>query len=99
MRAATKSVVELKGELLLLRLALGERDEAEVCFREAMDVARRQSARSFELRAALSLARLWQSQRRTAEARRLLEEVYGWFMEGLDTPDLVEARTLLGELS
>jgi len=89
----------LKGELVLLRLALCERDEAEACFREAIDVARRQSARSFELRAALSLARLWQSQRRTDEAGRMLEEVYGWFTEGLDTPDLVEARALLGELS
>jgi predicted ATPase len=86
----------LKGEILLLRL---ERDEAEACFRQAIDVARRQSARSFELRAALSLARLWQSQRRTAEAGRMLEEVYGWFTEGFDTPDLVEARATLGELS
>jgi predicted ATPase/tRNA A-37 threonylcarbamoyl transferase component Bud32 len=86
----------LKGELLLLR---GERDEAEACFHEAIDVARRQSARSFELRAATSLARSWQSQHRNGEARLLIEEVYGWFTEGLDTADLVEARALLGELS
>lgn len=82
----------LEGELLLLR---HERDEAEACLHEAIEVARRQSARSFELRAAMSLARLWQSQHRTREARRLLEDVYGWFTEGMDTTDLVEARALL----
>jgi len=86
----------LKGELLLLRL---ERDEAERCLHEAIEVARRQSARSFELRAAMSLARLGQTQQRKAEAQRPLEEAYGWFTEGLDTTDLVEARALLAHLA
>jgi adenylate cyclase len=93
-RFSLSELHRLKGELLLLRLQSGE---AEACFREALDVARGQGARSFELRAALSLARL--GQRRTAEAARVLAEVYGWFTEGLDTPDLAEARTLLAELS
>jgi predicted ATPase/tRNA A-37 threonylcarbamoyl transferase component Bud32 len=86
----------LKGELLLLRR---ERDEAEACFHEAIDVARRYSARSFELRASMSLARVWQSQHRNGEAFQMLEEVHGWFTEGHDTMDLVEARALLRELS
>jgi predicted ATPase len=89
-------LLRLKGELLLVRL---QQDEAEACLRDAIDVARRQSARSFELRAAMSLARLGQSQHRSLEARRPLEEVYGWFTEGLDTKDLVEARSLLADLS
>ena len=86
----------LEGELHLLR---HERDEAEACLHEAIEVARRQSARSFELRASMSLARLWQSQHRTLEARRLLEDIYGWFTEGMDTTDLIEARALLAALS
>ena len=87
----------LKGELLL---ALpGEQDaEAEACFRRALDVARRQQAKSLELRAAMSLARLWQQQGKQAEARALLAPVYGWFTEGFDTADLQEAKTLLEEL-
>ena len=56
-------------------------------------------ARSLELRAATSLARLWRDQGRQAEARGLLAPVYGWFSEGLDTRDLIEAKSLLGELS
>ena len=87
----------LKGELLL---ALpGEQDaEAEACFRRALDVARHQQAKSLELRAAMSLARLWQQQGKQAEARALLAPVYGWFTEGFDTADLQEAKTLLEEL-
>jgi predicted ATPase len=61
-------------------------------------VARRQEAKSWELRASIGLARLWQKQGRIEEAREMLGEVYGWFTEGFDTPDLVEARTLLEEL-
>lgn len=72
---------------------------AEVCFRQALDVARGQQARSLELRAATSLARLWQRQGKHAEARRLLAEVHGWFAEEGDTADLLEAKGLLVELS
>ena len=63
------------------------------------DVARSQSAKSWELRAATSLARLWHSQGKTTEARDLLAPVYGWFTEGFDTADLKEAKALLDELS
>ena len=62
-------------------------------------MARRQEARSWELRAATGLARLWQSQGRVDEARDLLAEIYGWFTEGFETADLKEAQALLGELS
>jgi predicted ATPase len=83
---------------LLLALP-GEQDaEAEACFRRALDVARHQQAKSLELRAAMSLARLWQQQGKQAEARALLAPVYGWFTEGFDTADLQEAKTLLEEL-
>jgi predicted ATPase len=61
-------------------------------------VARRQEAKSWELRATLSLARLLQKQDRSAEARQILTEIYGWFTEGFDTPDLQDARALLEEL-
>jgi predicted ATPase len=64
----------------------------------ALDVARRQEAKSLELRAAMSLARLWQQQGRCAEARDLLAPIYGWFTEGFDTADLQEAKALLAEL-
>src|SRR2546425_11680131 len=87
----------LQGELLLARSA--EHDaEAETCFRQALDVACQQQAKSWELRAAMSLSRLWQRQGKHAAARQLLAEVYGWFTEGFDTADLQEARALLDEL-
>jgi DNA-binding winged helix-turn-helix (wHTH) protein/predicted ATPase len=72
--------------------------EAEACFARALDIARRQQAKSFELRAAMSLSRLWQRQGKCAEARELLAPIYGWFTEGFDTADLQEARALLEEL-
>ena len=72
--------------------------EAESCFRKALEVARRQQARSLELRAAVSLSRLWQRQGKRAEACRLLADIYGWFSEGLDTGDLREAEALLQDL-
>jgi predicted ATPase len=72
---------------------------AERLYREAIDVARGQQARSLELRAAVSLARLWGEEGRFEEARSLLVPVYGWFTEGLDTPDLVEAKALLDSLA
>ena len=65
----------------------------------ALDVARRQEAKSLELRAAMSLARLWQQQGKRQEAHQLLEPIYGWFTEGFDAPDLMEAKTLLTELA
>jgi predicted ATPase len=73
--------------------------EAEACFRRALDVAQRQGAKSLELRAAMSLAQLWQRQGERAEARQLLAEIYDWFTEELHTADLQEARALLKELS
>jgi predicted ATPase len=95
-----------RGELLLLceaksHPAQGSREqhEAEACFQRALDVARGQQAKSLELRAAMSLVRLWQRQGKRVEARALLEEIYGWFTEGFDTADLQEAKALLGALS
>ena len=75
------------------------RTQAETCFQQALDIARRQQAKSWELRAATSLARLWQRQRKRAEAHALLAPIYGWFTEGFDTADLQEARALLEALS
>jgi predicted ATPase len=88
----------LKGEALLARSAESQ-VEAEACWHKAIDVARQQQAKSLELRAAMSLARLWQQQGKRAEAYQLLAETYGWFTEGFDTIDLQEARALLEELT
>jgi len=73
--------------------------EAEACFHKALDIARRQQAKSLELRAVTSLARLWQQQGKKEEAWHMLAEIYGWFTEGFDTADLKEARALLEELN
>jgi predicted ATPase/class 3 adenylate cyclase len=103
----------LKGELLLqsdvqgLESGVLPRDaglqtrdaEAEASFRQALDVARRQQAKSLELRAAMSLSRLWHRQGKRIEARELLAPVYGWFTEGFDTADLQEAKILLDALA
>jgi predicted ATPase len=70
----------------------------ETCFLKAIDIAHRQQAKSWELRASTSLARLWQSQGKRAEAHKLLSDVYNWFTEGFDTKDLQEAKALLEEL-
>jgi predicted ATPase len=84
----------LKGALLLMHSA--EQDaEAEACFRQALGMARRQEAKSLELRAAMSLSRLWQQQGKRNEACELLAPIYGWFTEGFDTADLQEAKKLL----
>jgi TOMM system kinase/cyclase fusion protein len=88
----------LKGELLL-RQAIPDEAQAETCLLQALDIARQQQTRSGELRAAMSLARLWQRQGKRAEARELLAPIYGWFTEGFDTADLQEAKALLEELS
>ena len=74
-------------------------DEAEECFQKALDVARQQKAKSWELRAATSLARLWQGQGKKQEACDLLAPVYNWFTEGFDTADLKEAKALLEALT
>jgi predicted ATPase len=87
----------LRGELLLQR-SMASQEEAEACFQQALDVTRRQQAKSLELRAAMSLSRLWQQQGKQTEARKLLAPVYGWFTEGFDTADLQEAKALLEAL-
>jgi predicted ATPase len=96
----------LKGELLLApegkrRQTKGKRPpwgEAEAYFHQALAIARRQQAKSWELRAALSLSRLWQQQGKRDAARELLAPIYGWFTEGFDTADLQEAKALLEAL-
>jgi predicted ATPase len=73
--------------------------EAEACFHKAIEIARKQQTKSWELRATTSLARLWQQQGKKVKARQLLAEIYGWFTEGFDTADLKEAKALLEELT
>jgi predicted ATPase len=87
----------LHGELLL-RQAVPNAAQAEACFHRALDVARRQQAKAWELRAAMSLSRLWQQQGKRDETRELLAPIYGWFTEGFDTADLQDARALLDAL-
>jgi predicted ATPase len=87
----------LRGDLLRL-MPDPDRTEMEACFRKALAVAREQGTRGFELRAAISLARLLGDQGLRGEARDLLAPVYGWFTEGFDTPDLKDARALLDDL-
>jgi predicted ATPase len=90
-------IYRLRG-ILLLRQPGTPQAEVEACFQQALDVSRRQQAKSLELRAAMSLSRLWQHQSKRTEARELLAPIYGWFTEGFDTADLQEARALLEEL-
>src|SRR5262249_48013510 len=80
-------------------LSMQRQGEAEVEFTRALEIACKQQAKSWELRAAMSLARLWRDQGKTSEARELLAPVYGWFTEGFDTRDLKEAKALLVELA
>jgi predicted ATPase len=94
----------VRGELLLADIGDGgdvgqSVDEAENCFRHAIEIARGQQAKSPELRAGTSLARLWGSQGKCTEARDLLGPIYNWFTEGFDTPDLKDAKALLDELA
>jgi class 3 adenylate cyclase/predicted ATPase len=91
-------IYRLRG-VLLLRQPGTPPAEAEAWLQRALDVARRQEAKSLELRTAMSLSRLWQQQGKQAAARELLAPIYGWFTEGFDTADLQEARTLLDELT
>ena len=88
----------LKGELTL-RQATPDAAQAEACFNQALTIAHRQQAKSWELRAATSLARLWQRQDKPAEAHELLAPLYGWFTEGFETADLQEAKALLEALA
>jgi adenylate cyclase len=88
----------VKGELLLVQNP-SDVAEADQCFRTAIEIARRQSARSIELRATTSLAQLLAKQGRRDEARAMFSEIYGWFTEGFDTADLKDAKALLDELS
>lgn len=84
----------VKGELLLMQ----DKAQAERCFRRAIDIARRQKAKFFELRTVMNLSRLLQEQGKQKEARKLLADIYGWFTEGFDTPILKEAKAHLEEL-
>jgi len=88
----------LKGALLLQQSSSNQ-TEAEACFHQAIVVSQNQQAKSLELRAAMSLARLWQQQGKRQEAYDLLAPIYGWFTEGFDTADLKEAKVLLTELA
>ena len=96
-RFGETDIYRVKGDLLLLS---GDSDgRAEACYHQSLEIARQQSAKSWELRSAMSLARLWQKQGKVAEDRELLAGIYGWFTEGFDTPDLIDAKALLEELS
>ncbi len=97
-RTTEPELYRVKGELLLMRDPPDEA-EAEHCFRTAIEIARRQKARFFQLRATTSLARLLKRQDRRDEARAMLAAIYGWFTEGFDTADLKDAKTLLDELA
>jgi predicted ATPase len=103
-RSHEAELYRLQGELTLEPLESGvprrqAEPEAEACFLKAIETARQQGAKLFELRAVMSLGRLRMRQGRQAEARSELAEIYGWFTEGFDTPDLQEARTLLETLA
>ena len=91
-------VYRIEGELML-KGANASADAAEERFRKAIELARSRAQKSFELRAAMSLARLWQRQGRNEEARRALADIYGSFTEGFGTADLMTAKALLDELA
>ena len=97
-RWCESELYRLKG-VLLLQQNTDNQAEAESCFHHALDIARHQQAKSFELRTATSLARLWQQQGKRQEAHDLLAPVYNWFTEGFDTADLKDAKALLDELA
>jgi len=102
-RVSEAELYRIKGELTLQQQSKvqgpkSKVEEAEGYFLKAIEIARKQQAKSLELRAAMSLARLWQQQGKKKEAHDLLAEIYGWFTEGFDTKDLQEAKTLLAEL-
>ncbi len=102
-RAYEAELYRLKGELALQSQAGGQQskieEEAEACFHKALNIARHQQAKSWELRAATSHARLWQRHGKITKAHDLLLEIYNWFTEGFDTKDLQDAKALLEELA
>ena len=91
-------LLRLKGELIVA-LDPGAKVDAEVAFCQSIEIAQRQSSKSSELRAAISMARLWCDLGKPQQAHELLAPVYGWFTEGFDTIDLKEAKALLDELA
>ena len=91
-------MARIEGELLLKTDGQAI-NEAERCFQRALQIAQSRGEKSLELRAAMSLAQLWQRQRRHEDAHRLVADIYGWFTEGFDTADLRAAKTLLTELA
>jgi class 3 adenylate cyclase/predicted ATPase len=101
-RSSEAELYRLKGVLMLGHVGTGPsakvEEEAEKCFRQAIEIARRQEAKSLELRATMSLSRLLAKQSRRDEARAMLAQIYGWFREGFDTADLKDAKALLDEL-
>jgi predicted ATPase len=97
-RVYEAELCRVKGELLLV-CSTDHDTETEACFRQALEIARRQQAKSWELRAALRLSRVWQRQVKRDETRNLLAPTYGWFTEGFDTADLQEAKALLEALT
>jgi predicted ATPase len=107
-QAYVAELYRLKGELSLqsrqVKASQGKSEvrspesEAEECFLQAIRIAKQQQAKSLELRAVMSLGRLWQQQEKRDEARQMLAEIYNWFTEGFDTADLKEAKVLLEEL-
>ena len=97
-RHGEADLYRLKGELLFA-LPAAHQAEAEACFRQAIAIARSQGAKSWELRAVLSLSRLYHQQGKAEDARPMLAESYGWFTEGFETADLQEAKALLEVIS
>jgi predicted ATPase len=102
-RVNEAELYRLKGQLTLQPQGPGPKlqceEEAEAYFHKAIEIARRQQAKSLELRAVMSLSRLWQQQGKKEEAHALLADIYGWFTEGFDTKDLQEAKALLEQLT
>jgi adenylate cyclase len=102
-RYCEAELYRIKGELTLAQSSVQSLEsrvsEAEGCFLRAIEIAQKQQAKSLELRATVSLARLWQQQGKRAEAHHMLSEIYHWFTEGFDTKDLQEAKRLLEELA
>jgi predicted ATPase len=100
-RRSEAELYRLKGELTLPQRKVESQkskvkeQEAEECFLKAIEVARKQQAKSLELRATMSLAQLWQQQGKKADARQMLADIYNWFTEGFDTKDLQAAKALL----
>ena len=101
-RVYEAELYRLKGQLTLQSKVSSPKsqiEEAEECFHKAIEIARQQQAKSLELRATTSLARLWQQRGKQKDAHQMLVEIYGWFTEGFDTADLQEAKALLAELA